>query len=390
MAGIAFGLALAILAAYHLFKLPPALPVMFDLYGYDRVLAGGFMSVFAVAGLTLSLRVGHGLARHGAGRYIAGACVLFVIGDGLALAWPESGAVVLLARGLEGIAFTVCAILGPLIANLNAPARHLALVIGLTATWIPTGQIIASLLALPLVESGDWQPLWWLGIGLTLGLAGWAWWLAERRPEVLTAHGVGAARASAMTAAERRTLIIGGAVFGLWSGQYFGYMTWLPQYLVEIHGLAKELAALAYIVPVAILLVVNLITGALLRAGAPLTPLFAGSILVQTVTWLATPMVGAGALGLAALIVYGIAAGVTPVCLFAMPSAVMGARLDVRAFAIVFTGRNLGVLAGPVLLAQAVTLAGDWSWVWPIFGGATFVSALGALVVGRRIGAHGA
>ena len=37
---VGFGLALASLAAYQLFKLPPVLPVMLEAYGYDRVLAG--------------------------------------------------------------------------------------------------------------------------------------------------------------------------------------------------------------------------------------------------------------------------------------------------------------------------------------------------------------
>ncbi|MCH7944313.1 MAG: hypothetical protein IIB67_13945, partial [Proteobacteria bacterium] len=40
---VGFGLALASLAAYQLFKLPPVLPVMLDAYGYGRVLAGAFM-----------------------------------------------------------------------------------------------------------------------------------------------------------------------------------------------------------------------------------------------------------------------------------------------------------------------------------------------------------
>lgn len=48
--GVLFGLAIAVVAAFQQFKLPPALPLMIDRYGYDRVLAGGFMSVFALAG----------------------------------------------------------------------------------------------------------------------------------------------------------------------------------------------------------------------------------------------------------------------------------------------------------------------------------------------------
>ena len=65
-AGIAFGVMLASLIAYQQFKLPPVLPMLLERYGYDRTLAGSFMSVYAVAGLLLSVPIGRWLARHGA------------------------------------------------------------------------------------------------------------------------------------------------------------------------------------------------------------------------------------------------------------------------------------------------------------------------------------
>ena len=85
----------------------------------------------------------------------------------------------------------------------------------------------------------------------------------------------------------------------------------------------------------------------------------------------------------ASLIAYGVSSGVTPVCLFALPSAIMGGdRVDGRAFGIVMTGRNMGILAGPVLLAQAVAISADWSLVWPLYGGATVIAAAGTVYLG--------
>jgi len=52
--GVALGLGLGTLAAYHLFKLPPALPILLELYDYGMVTAGGFMSVYAIIGLLTS------------------------------------------------------------------------------------------------------------------------------------------------------------------------------------------------------------------------------------------------------------------------------------------------------------------------------------------------
>ena len=67
---VALGLALVIYAAYSQFKLPVVLPVLLDSYGYDRVLAGGFMSIFAVFGILLSVPMGRAVARRGALRLI--------------------------------------------------------------------------------------------------------------------------------------------------------------------------------------------------------------------------------------------------------------------------------------------------------------------------------
>ena len=193
----------------------------------------------------------------------------------------------------------------------------------------------------------------------------------------------GAGRSPAI---ERRALIVAAAVFGIWSGQYIGYMTWLPSFLVEIHGFAPEIAVFAYMAPTALVLVLCLITGVILRAGAPMIPLMIGSMAVQAGLWLAAPITGSGWLGVASLIAYGVSSGVTPVCLFAMPSAIMGGeRVDGRAFGIVMTGRNMGILAGPVLLAQAVSMAADWSLVWPLYGGATVLAGAGTVYLGRLL-----
>ncbi len=394
---VGFGLALASLAAYQLFKLPPALPVMLEAYGYDRVLAGGFMSIFAVAGIALSLRVGNGLRRHGLWPYLIAALALFLGGEIIALLAPESGAAMLAARGLEGLGYTICGIAGPLIANINASPRQLPLVIGLTATWVPVGQLIASLISLPVVAVGQWRPLWWVGVGLTLALAAWglkihrhgaAYWLMGR-------GGPSAAGGDGLPAPpdEHRALMVAAAIFGIWSGQYIGYMTWLPSFLVEAHGFAPEFAVFAYMTPTALVLVMCLVTGASLRAGAPMIPLMIGSMAVQAALWLAAPVMVSGWLGIASLIAYGVSSGITPVCLFALPSAIMGGeRVDGRAFGIVMTGRNMGILVGPILLAQAVAMAADWSLVWPLYGGATIIAAAGTVYLGSllkqlRIGA---
>ena len=107
---IAFGLAVACFGAFQQFKLPVALPVLLDLYDYDRTLAGGFMSVYAFVGIVVSLQLGRLIERLGVTVPLLIGMGLFILGSAAALNWPQSGFLVLLGRGLEGLGFAVVAL----------------------------------------------------------------------------------------------------------------------------------------------------------------------------------------------------------------------------------------------------------------------------------------
>ncbi len=368
--GIAFGLCLAYYAAYQQFKLPPALPLLLETYGYDRALAGGFMSIYAAAGLLLSLPLARVLDRIGILGPVLTALVLMVIGSTVNLMAPENGWIVLAGRGLEGIGFAVLAIAGPVLANANATARQLPIVAGLTASWIPIGQLGATAAAPAAFAGPGWQALWWLGIAGAVVLALWTTTLHSRRTVSFTSQRAADGQGSA--GQRRGSLILAAGAFMIFSGQYYAYMTWLPQYLVEVHGLSPSLAVLGYTVPVATLFATNLVFGMILRAGIPLGPLLVVGMASQAAVWWLIPVTGGGVGGAISLVVYGIGAGVVPTCLFAIPSLLAGSgRPPASAFGIIMTGRNLGVLVGPVLLALAFKSSGTWDVATPIFGTAT-------------------
>jgi hypothetical protein len=90
------------------------------------------------------------------------------------------------------------------------------------------------------------------------------------------------------------------------------------------------------------------------------------------VIWWLVPVTGGGLAGALSLTAYGLASGVCPACLFAMPGVIVGrGRAAAPALGILMTGRNLGVLAGPMLLGQAFKLTGAWDLAAPIFGTVT-------------------
>ena len=159
---LSFGVALGWLAAYQYFKLPPILPLLLGQYDYDPLVAGGFMSVFALAGLLISAWVGHNLQRIGVLPLLITACAWLLLGTLAGLSWPESAALMLLARCGEAVGYAVLAVVGVILTVSAASSRDRPLAAGLWATWIPAGQILAAILA-ALLPEGDWRTMWTLG-----------------------------------------------------------------------------------------------------------------------------------------------------------------------------------------------------------------------------------
>ncbi len=383
--GIAFGVGLACFAAYQQFKLPVVLPVLLDRYGYDRTLAGACMSVYALAGLFLSLYAGRLLERRGALPPVCAAMGFMLAGTLLPLGGPAHGWLMLLGRGLEGIGFAVLAVCGPVIASASAAPRQVPLVAGLAAMWIPVGQLSATALAPLALALHGWTLLWWTGAA---GCAAFTLWTLRMRrlPALAAAPASKLAPRPALGRRERGALAIAALIFGLWSGQYFAFMTWMPQFLVEVHRLDVSGALTGYVVPVVLVVVFNLVTGAALRAGVSLGALMAAGLAAQAAAWWCLPLAGAGWWGLALLIVYGTSAGIVPACLFATPGAVThSSGRTAAAFGFIMTGRNLGVLIGPVLLAQIVKSAGEWSHTWSVFGALTTIAFVLGVALARSL-----
>jgi MFS family permease len=379
---VAFGVALGAYAAYQQFKLPPILPDFLARYPHSPVVAAGFMSVYALVGLIASAAIGRKLDRH-MGIGVASLIGLTVIGVTLALGAPQSAPLMLLSRGLEGLAFAIAAIAGPAIAAAAAKPRDLPIVTGLLAGWIPMGQIAAALAALAL---RDWLWLWIIGLGLGLPLGLWAAVLLREGRE-----GGAAARQAVRhpDATQHKQLVLAATVFLLWSSQYFAFMTWLTQYLTTVLALGPAASVLAYLVPVVVLLGCNVLTGWALRHGLALIPAMIAALIGQAVVWFAQPWLSGG-LGLLGLVVYGIGAGVVPTCLFQTPHAIARGAAGASFFGIVMTGRNIGVFTGPLLLPFLIgtdryALHLSWTAAAQAIGCMTLASVGVALLLRRSL-----
>ncbi len=374
---VAFGVSLACLVAFQQFKLPPVLPILLEAYHWDRTVAGGMMAIYALVGLLFSIPLGHALQRRGTFYPLQAALGVLLLGDLLTLAFPSNAWLVLAARGLEGAAYALGAIAGPALANRSAAPRDIGFVVGLTATWIPVGQLVGAGLALVV---SSWQGLWIAGAAATCLLALWSAGL--RNHTALAAPAAAAQRRIRPTTQQRYELYLTAAIFLLWSLQYFAYVTWLPEYLVEVLKLSVTAAEASYALPAIMIIVFNLVTGALLSRGASLPAMLTCGLLLQAAIWWLIPFTHGAAEGLASLVVYGIGAGVTPTCLFALPATILGRAGAPTAFGYMMSGRNAGVFLGPILLAQVTRTLGGWGAAWPVFGSTSLVAVAAAIGLG--------
>lgn len=414
--GVGFGMALSCFVAFQQFKLPPVLPGLLAEFHYPRSLAAGFMSIYALVGLLGSVPLGLWMKRRGyrPGLLLGIASALLALTLGLGLA--QFGAVLLLSRGLEGLTYAIFAIAGPAIATSSARLRDLPLVTGLLAGWIPIGQITAGLLALAVpglilpawnLALAGWQVMWLAALALTflLGLFCWRYPhqdnVVSRETHAKAARPVTAdtepmdkggkpANLTSQTSvagnptpaagrlwASRVPDFFAAGIFLLWSTQYFAFMTWLTQFLIEQHHLAPQQAVLVYLLPVVVLLGFSSLTGWLLGHGLKLMPALLISLLLQGLVWALNPFLN-GDFGIIALLIYGVSAGIIPTCLFHLPhhiathrhhgpgipgSGIKGAtvRAGPEAFATLMTGRNIGVFCGPILLPQLMAWFGNWN-----------------------------
>lgn len=395
--GVGFGLALAIFAAYQQLKLPPVLPILIAEYGFGRTLAGGFVSVYALIGLLLSLRLGGIMQRRGMTTLLNIAFSLFAVAAAIIMAWPQHGWLFLAARAMEGIGFAILAIAGPAICTANAGTRGLAIAAALIATWIPMGALIGNLLTAALVDWAGWRVLWAVGIAATGAMALWTV-VVRRDPHVR----FGGEAAPAATAAgpppadgtdrlRWRTMALGASLFTLWSTQFFAYVSWLPDYVVQNHDYEPRVAALLFMLPMAVLTGFNLVAAPILRAGVPVALLLAASVGVQALFWLSLPWLDPLSAAIGGFVVFAAMAGITPTCLFALPGTIFGVdRAGGRAFGTLMTGRNLGVLCGPLLTGALVEFAGVWHHVPIVLGALGACTVAGALLLHARLRRLGA
>ena len=379
-------------AALHVGKLPPALPVLRDALGVSLIQAGFLLSVVQAAGMALALALGLGVARLGLRRSLITG-LLILAAASVAGSFAQGAGGLLLGRAAEGAGFLLVSLAAPaLIRALVAPQR-LNLRMGLWGTYMPTGMALA-LLAGPVVMARYGWSAWWLGLGLlTAAMAMWALRVLGWNDQGTSPLQAANPTPMAWTAVLRQTLGRRGPwlvalAFGAYSSQWITVIGFLPTIYAEA-GVAQGTAGLLTALAAAANIIGNVMAGRLLHRGRP-------PVLLLLIGFTTMGLTAFMAFGLpealtatgryAAVLAFSAVGGLIPGTLFALAvrvaphdravPAVVGWTLQCSAF---------GQFIGPPVAAWWTSHHGGWSQTWITTASAAAAGLLLALALGQAL-----
>jgi predicted MFS family arabinose efflux permease len=359
-------IAAGVVAALHVGKLPPALPVLGQVLGVSLLQAGFLLSLVQLAGMALGLVTGLAVQRAGLKRsMVAG---LWVLASASALGAMASGVYGLLAtRVLEGLGFLWVVLPAPALVRRLVPKEKLNGMLGMWGAYMPLGASLALLAGPQLIALGSpqwgWRLLWWLLAALAAVLAlVLAWRVPAEPPGAVPA--AGRPRNGQLIAATLRSRAawLMAMAFAAYSGQWLAVVGFLPSIYAQA-GVAANWAGPLTALAAAVNIIGNVAAGRLLGRGLPpLVLLGAGFLAMGGGALLAFSGVPP-ALQYAAILGFSMVGGLIPATLFSLAIRLApGADTVSTTVGWMQQWSALGQFAGPPLVAWVAATAGGWQW----------------------------
>jgi predicted MFS family arabinose efflux permease len=369
-----------VVAALHIGKLPPAIPVLRESLGLTLVQAGFLLSLVQLAGMTVGVVFGVVADSLGSRRSMMLGLVLLAIASVLG-GLAQSVAPLLLLRAAEGFGFLLVVLPAPgRVRSLVEPQRASAMM-GLWGAYMPLATAMALLLGPFAIAAIGWRGWWWALAALSAAMAIWLWHAlpADARP-------ASSSSPSSSLVRLRQTLVAPGPwlvalSFAMYSGQWLAVIGFLPSIYVQ-SGVAGAAVGVLTAVVAAANMVGNIGSGRLLQRGVAPSLLLRIGFVTMALAATAT-FAGGGDAGLApplrygAVLLFSSVGGLIPATLFALAvrlapsegtlSTTVGWVQQWSAF---------GQFAGPPLVAAVASATGGWQWTWVVTGACSVVGLL--------------
>ena len=375
-----------VVAALHIGKLPPAIPVLRDALGLTLVQAGFLLSLVQLAGMAVGVVFGAVADGLGARRSMTLGLGLLAAASALG-GLVDQAAPLMLLRAVEGFGFLLVVLPAPGLVRTLVDPRRVNAMMGVWGAYMPLATALALLVGPLAIAAIGWRGWWWALAALSAAMA------------IVVRHAVPVAAGPATTASTppwlarlRRTLAAPGPwlvalTFAMYSGQWLAVIGFLPSIYVQ-SGIAASLAGVLTAAVAAANMAGNIGSGRLLQRGvAPsrlLTIGFATMALCAIATFAGSGDTGlAPALRYAAVLLFSGVGGLIPATLFALAVQLApGEGTLATTVGWVQQWSAFGQFAGPPLVAAVASATGGWQWTWLVTGACSLAGLL--LTVGLR------
>lgn len=149
----------AVSVAANSFKVPTIMSDIAKNLNMSVSLASWLMSMFTFVGVFLAVPTGSLAQKFGPKAIVVAAAVCVGVGSIIG-SFANSGIMLILSRGIEGVGFIFATVAGPLVIGRYVEPSKFGLGIGIWACWVPIGQILAFNLTPVLFMSMSWHTIW--------------------------------------------------------------------------------------------------------------------------------------------------------------------------------------------------------------------------------------
>lgn len=360
-----------IVAATHVGKVSPAIPVLAAELGMSLTQAGWLLSLSQMAGMSVAVLVGMFADGFGLKRSMLWGLVLLGLLSGLG-ALAETANQLLAIRAAEGAAILMVVVPGPALIRRLVDTNHIGTAMGFWGTFMPAGVATALLIGPALMAQWGWAA-WWASLGAcALVMAAVFAWLIPSLPAAASRNQSGVL--SLPQAWHRLQLVWRtpqswrvALAFGCYSGQWLVVIGFLPTVLQHASIGAGALGTMVAAAS-GVNIIGNIVGGRLIQRGVPASRVLGIAFVVMAA---GAVVLFAGAndqsvtLQLAAAVVFSGVGGMIPGSLFSL--AVKAAPTeDTTSTALGWTTQMsmLAQFITPPLAAALASAYGGWGLTW--------------------------
>jgi MFS family permease len=339
-------------------KVPPALPVMRADLALTLIESGFLQTMMYAVGAVIGVLGGVAADRLGQKR-VALIGLMLMIAGGLLGTIAGTYLALLCSRLLEGLGFILYTV--PAVSLLVAATLHgdRDTALSLWSCYMPTGGVLALLIAPVALASFGWRSLW-------LGLAAYAAVCAALLAIYVEAPVFGGKVNSRRLITEsllRPGILALCVAFVCYTGQWTSLMTWLPTFVVDDRGASPAAAALLTAAFVAANIPGNLLGGFLISRGSPRWAVMAGGAAAMGATALGLFAAGLpDGLRLACALAFSFLGGVIPGAIFsATPIHARSPEHIGTTNGMIMQASHLAQFTVPIVVAWVASRFGGWS-----------------------------